>query len=70
MDLTELKDKQTSLKVLGRVAKLSVDDMNKLNASIAKLNKLDIKTKLASKELKNFSFIKIAEWCYGFKILI
>lgn len=28
--------------------------MNKLNASITKLNKLDIKTKLASKELKNF----------------
>ncbi|MBZ7988063.1 phage tail tape measure protein, partial [Campylobacter canadensis] len=49
-----IRDKQTSLKVLGRVAKLSADDMNKLNASIAKLNKLDIKTKLASKELKNF----------------
>ncbi|MBZ8002999.1 hypothetical protein, partial [Campylobacter canadensis] len=49
-----IRDKQTSLKVLGRVAKLSADDMNKLNASITKLNKLDIKTKLASKELKNF----------------
>lgn len=49
-----IRDKQTSLKVLGRVAKLSADDMNKLNASITKLNKLDIKTKLASQELKNF----------------
>ncbi|MBZ7975987.1 hypothetical protein [Campylobacter sp. RM12637] len=31
--------------MLGRVTKLSADDMNKLNVSI---------TKLASKELKNF----------------